>query len=54
MRIFYYILWWLSSFHLAIALNAPVRNSKHIEALRADVARWERAMEDTDIRARFG
>ena len=54
MRIFYAILLALSDFHLAIALAAPVPNKRNIELLRGDVARWERALEDAEIRARFG
>ena len=53
-HILYSILLWLSDRELAIALAAPVRNPKHIELLRGDVARWDRAVEDAEIRARFG
>jgi hypothetical protein len=50
---FYRIMLWLAEFELAIALSTG-RNPKHLEALRADVTRWERALEDAEIRARFG
>ncbi len=54
MKFFYTLLLLAHRFHLAIALAAPVPNKRNIEALRADVARWERALEDAEIKARFG
>jgi hypothetical protein len=54
MKLFYTIMLLAHQFHLALALKAPVPNKKHIELLRGDVARWERAVEDAEIRARFG
>ncbi len=53
MRLFYTLMHFLHSLHLAIALKAPVQNKQHIEALRADVRRWERALEDYDLKERF-
>ncbi len=53
MRLFYFILWWLHSFHLELALKAPVQNKQHIELLRADVRRWATALEDLEIRERY-
>ncbi len=52
-HLLYTILLWLSDRELTIALNAPVQNKQNIERLRGDVARWERAIEDAEIRARF-
>jgi hypothetical protein len=52
-RLFYTLLLWLSDHELTRALNAPVRNTQYIELLRGDVDRWERALEDAEIKARF-
>ncbi len=51
-RLFCYVMWWLADKELTIALNTG-RNPVHIEALRADVRRWERALEDLEIRERY-
>jgi hypothetical protein len=53
MRLFYAFLLHWSQFDLAVAQHTG-RNPDSIAALRADVARWERALEDAEIRTRFG
>ncbi len=52
MKLLYFILWWLADKELTIALNTG-RNPQHTEALRADVRRWARALEDLEIRERY-
>ena len=44
MRLFYSILLLFADRGLTIAMNAPVRNQKRIEQLRADVERWDNAL----------
>ena len=49
MRLFYSILLWFADRGLTIALNAPVRNSKRIKQLRADVKRWDDALQQLNL-----
>ncbi len=53
MSLFYSIMLTWSRFDLAIA-QATGRDPRNIDLLRADVRRWERALEDAEIRERFG
>ncbi len=52
MSLVYYILWWLHDRELTFALNTG-RSPESIRKLRGDVARWLRALEDAELRARF-
>jgi hypothetical protein len=48
MRLFYFILWWLADHELTIALNTG-RSPSSIAQLRADVRRWETALQRAQL-----